>query len=431
MIRIIFSATICLASIAANAAEAPKLSISGRMDTMAGYVKQNKKFRTTNPSSPTEPLNRTAIVNDTKIDFNIDGKSDLGFKYGGLIRLHADTSTATNSETSVADKTMMFLQHDKIGRFEAGNTPGAGGLFEMETTFFNRGSWGVDGFWSQWVSDKTMRTTGINSNLSGLDTRGVEFIVSPNLLSNYSGNHYSDAPKVSLFTKPVPELTLGVSYIPDMDSTGTVKGRASKTGGPVFDTVRAKNPATFENIFSGGGTLDLKPAKDVKVKASLVGEIGKAKISAIRDLKAFETGFLICYQDRFKFGATYGSWGKSFTLKNPTAGAKQKASYWSVGAGYEQGKFGTSLTYMNSRKAGGLEPITQTSDVKTLIGMGVPASSFSDTKTNKFNNLVLDVDYKLADGLLPYVGVSRFEFKESTGAVDKGYVIMGGTRLLF
>ena len=97
----------------------------------------------------------------------------------------------------------------------------------MDTVNFNTGSWGVDGFWSQWVTARTSRTTGIffatgafgslNSALGGgtrgnPESRGFEFIVSPNLLSNYSGHYYSDAPKVNLFTKPIKELYLAMDW---------------------------------------------------------------------------------------------------------------------------------------------------------------------------------------------------------------------------
>jgi len=443
MRKLLISTILVALPVIANAAEAPKVTLGGRLDTMAGYVKQKENYRTTNPSLPQTQLHKFAIVNDTVLDINIDGKTGQGLKYGGLIRLHADTSDATNKETSHGDKTMMFLQHDKVGRFEMGNMPGAGGLFEMDLTFFNRGTWGVDGFWSQWVSDRTYKTTNVankssvtldslRNNLRNFETRGVEFVVSPNLPSNYSGNHYSDAPKASFFTKPVKNLTLGISFIPDMDSTGTISGAAGKSTGPAFNAKRALNPASFKDIFSGGAMYDIDASKNLKIRTSLVGEVGRAKNSLINDLKAMEAGLVFVYNDKLKLGGTYGNWGKSFTLKNPVAGAKQEAKYWTLGVGYEYEKIGTSLTYMGSRKAGGLESITTKSDLSQAIAANqVTKADFADFRTNNLRNIVLDVDYKLAPGFLPYVGISNFEFKESAGSKDKGFVFMGGTRLLF
>lgn len=450
MKKFIIAAAVLMSSSSALAAEAPKVEISGRLDTIVAHVKQSDVYRTTNPSQPTARLHDRVIINNTLIDINVDGKTDSNLKYGGLIRFHADTSKAINSETSVGDKTMFYLQSDKFGRFEAGNTPGAGGLFEMELLFLNRGTYGVDGYWSQLVTDKTVRTTSIADKpvLAGstaltnairtFDARGLEFIVSPNILSNYSGNHYSDAPKISFFTKPVKQLTVGVSFIPDMDSTGSIAGVATKTGGPVFDSQRANNPATFRNIVSGGGTLDVNPADKINFKTSFVGEVGKAKNPLIRDLRALEAGMLLCYDKTFKFGGTVGTWGKSLTLKNPVANAKQKSLYWTLGTGYEHGKLGTSLTFMKSYKAGGIEALTTNPSIAQAISLtsglganGLRANDFSDFATNKFSNVVLDIEYNLAPGFQPFAGVSRFEFKESAGSKDKGVVIMGGTRLLF
>ncbi len=446
MKKLILATTLMVLPVLANAAEAPKVKLGGRMDTMAGYVKQKDIYLTTNPALPINRTHSGAIINDTTLDVNIDGISNQGFKYGGLIRLHADASDATNKETTFGDKTMFYIQHDKIGRFEAGNTPGAGGLFEMDLTFFNRGSWGVDGFWSQWVTDRTYRVTnlankanfGANDDtkkvrdaLRGFNTRGLEFVVSPNLPSNYSGHYYSDAPKASFFTKPISQLTLGVSYIPDMDSTGSISGQAPRSKGPVFDSTRTSNPATFREIISGGGILELDPSKELKIKTSLVGEVGSAKLSALNDLRAMEAGLLFVIKEKIRLGGTYGNWGKSLTLKNKIAGTKQKAEYWTLGAGYEYEKIGASLTYMQSEKAGGVEALKTNTGIALVTPTILANSDLSDFRTNRLRNIVLDVDYKLAPGFLPYVGISSFEFKESTGGKDKGFVLMGGTRLLF
>lgn len=405
------------------ASEAPKLTVGGRMETMLGYVNAGSGYDQLNPSVAGSKIHKFALVNDTKIDFKVDGYNKFhNLKYGGLIRLHADTSRATNKETSVGDKTMVYLQNDKIGRFEAGNMPGAGGLFEMEILFFNKGSWGVDGFWSQWITDKTKRTSGLlGGALSSLETRGIEFIVSPNLPSNYSGHHYSDAPKVSFFTKPLKQVTLGVSYIDDMDSTGTVSGRSTPSGGPV-DTARSTTPKTFKEIVSGGVVLEDKITKDLQYKLALVGEAGRSKFAQLKDLRAMEVGAMFTYKQT-RLGASYGDWFDSYTLRSPLSGSKHNANYWTLGFGQDIGKFGYSLTYMESTKSGGLEVLNPSNSI--------PAALVTDFKDNKFNNFVVDVDYELAKGILPYIAVSNYSFKESTGAKDQGHVVIFGTRLLF
>ncbi|MFI4983632.1 MAG: porin [Rickettsiales bacterium] len=435
MKKLLILSTTMLLPVLAQAAEAPKVKLGGRMDTIAASIKGKKEFRNTNPANPTAAteLNNFVIVNDTKLDVNVDGKSpEYDFKYGGMIRLNSDASTASSSETSFGDKTMVYLEHNKIGRLEAGNTPGAGALLEMGTSFLNTGSWGVEGFSMLFIEDKTMRYAELHEPLTLYgqpveDTRALEFIETPNLPSNYSGHYYSDAPKVNFFTKPVSFVTLGITYIPDMDSTGTVKGMALKNGSATYDSSRINNPATFRNIVSGGIQFDKEVSKGIELKLSLAGEAGKAKSHLLHDLKAYETGFMVTYNKNTRLTATYGNWMKTGALRNPVAGAKQRADYWTAGVGQQIDKLGLAVTYMNSKKAGGIESLTTTG----LINYVPTQESYADYSTNNFNNIVFDIDYELAPGFKPYAGVSFYSFRESTGAKDNGSVVMIGNRLVF
>ena len=82
------------------------------MDTQAGYVSEKKLFNKVEPFDPAN-LNRKekgAIVNDTKVDIKADFESKNGLKYGGMIRLNADTSVnAADNGDNIADKTMIML----------------------------------------------------------------------------------------------------------------------------------------------------------------------------------------------------------------------------------------------------------------------------------------------------------------------------------
>jgi Gram-negative porin len=426
-------ATLIFSSLAlqSNASDTLKVKIGGRLDTMAGFVKESPNYHTTNPYDPanSQALSKSGIVNDTKIDINIDGIGMSDIKYGGLIRLNADTSPSTGGETSFGDKTMFYIQHDKIGRLEAGNMPGAHALFEMDAVNFGKGTWGVDGFAMKWLSDRTKQTSALLTPLVGVPgglreippTASVEFIMSPNLLTNYSGLYYSDAPKVNLMTQPIKELTLGFTYIGNLDSHGSIAGMSTKTGGPT-DLERALRPASFREIFGFGAMIE-KQISDLTFKANVSGEIGKAKINDFRDLKAYEAGLKISYKT-ISIGSSVGSWGKSLAYKTPVTGSKQGSQYWTAGFSQQISKFGYSVTYMQSKKAGGLE----------ILSAKIPAfpkASFSDSRYNKFNNLVLDIDYQVAPGFLAYAGLSNFRFKESSGKTNKGHVLLIGTRLLF
>jgi hypothetical protein len=427
--KAIASLLLCLAPLSAVAQEPLKVTLGGRMDTQFGYGKESKYYRNTNPSFLSNPyfetspssntMHKSAIVSDTKLDIKADGKYSADLAYGALIRLHADASDAANDEKTVGDKTMFYLQHAKIGRIEAGNYPGAGAAFESTVPFYDTGTWGVDGYWNRWVSSYTKKIP-----LGGI--KGLQFITNPNLPSNYSGWHYSDAPKVTFYTKPLPGLTVGVSYIPDLDSRGGINGVALRNAGPT-DSGRSNTPATFKEIFSGGGTYKYAICQDLKVKFGLAGEVGKAKLAALRDLKAYEANFGIKYK-QIKLTTSYGNGGKTWTLKNPLPGAKQKSEYWTLGLGQQIDKLGYAVTYMKSSKAGG----TESAILKHPAGSYLEVKqTLSDFRSNKLDVVMLDVDYKVAPGFLPYTGVGAFRFKESQGSNDKGYVAMAGTRLTF
>ncbi len=432
----------------AHAAEALTVTLSGRLDTMAGYTKQSGEYRDvinnmsvlTGQASTNGKVNSGSIVNDTKIDINIDGVTDSNLKYGALIRLNVDTSKTTTGESGNAKQTMAYIQHDSIGRLEGGNYYGAAGVFEMDTTSaLAKAAYGIDGFWSKWASeDAYINLSGISPFLPQSaklnDISGHKFIVSPNLPSNYSGKYYASAPKLTFYTMPHPTLTIGVSYIPDLDSTGTVATRATAGDGPV-DPDRKGNRSTFKNIISGGFQFKHNFDQDLNVKASLVGEIGKAKkylgTNLIRDLKAYETGVAVGYKD-IVVAATYGSWMNTGTYKAKFKGTKQGSEYWSLGAGYTLGNLGYSLTFLKSKKAGGLEAVGTNLQGNIPGLVPTPNKSFSDTAYNKLTNISLGIEYKAAPGLLPYVEVSRFHFKDASAPKNnQGAVYLSGLRVTF
>ncbi len=396
-----------------------------------GFVKQDSLLRHAYTESGTriDGLKRSGIVTDTVIELRVDGNYNKDMTYGAYITLHGDPSDATNGEDTLGDKAMLYLQHNKVGRLEIGNTPSAAGLLEMDTVNLGRGTYGIEGYWSQWVVQRTHRVTEM---LDGVGmpvpaTRGFEFITSPNLFSNYSGHYYSDAPKVNFFTKPLPELTIGVGFIPDLDSSGPLAGMSSKDMGP-RDKGRAFYPRTVRNIINAGFMYEGKIDDDWSFKTGIAAEKGDTKIKAYKDLRAYEAGLMVQYKD-VKVGGTYGSWFDTMSLKKRLENTKQSSYYYTLGVSHQiTKKLGYSLGYMQSGKAGGLEPIVTVNEGLELLAGG---GGFSDPKQNKFRNIALDVDYKLADGFIPYAGVSHFRFDEATGKSDSGYVTVVGLRILF
>jgi hypothetical protein len=428
------------------ATEAPKVTLGGRLDTQAFAVDSKKPYQYINPASPSSEgiASHYGFVQDTKLDIKVEGKINNSYTYGTFIRLNADTSQSVTKETTLGNKTMVYFQSDKFGRLEAGNTPGAGALLEMDTVNIYHGSFGVNGYTAAVIGDRTVRVSSIYNTVNGIlaafsqpalkqiNSRPFEFIITPNLPTNYSGQYYSDAPKVNFFTKPFEWLTAGISFIPNLDSSGTVANRAPINGGP-RDSARSNLPATFKHIVSGGFIIDKKITNDFGIRSGLSGEYGKAKLNYAHDLKALEAGLMFTYKT-VQIGGSYGNWFDSLTLKNGYGGGKHKADYFMLAAGQNLKPFGYSVTYLNSRKAGGVELAGK----KLVDGLAaafgsspIPLSSFTDKASNKFQHVVLDVEYKAAEGLTPYLAVSHYRFNGSTGEKDRGYVGLLGTRLVF
>jgi hypothetical protein len=440
----------------ANAAEAPKVKLGGYIGTTAAYFNHDdKRFESTNPATPSKGnyVEKQFLVNNTKINVDFEAKYNSDVKYGGRISLNADTSKSQEGESTPGYRTMAYIQNNKLGRVEAGNTIGGHVSLARDVHYLNIGFYGAEGAINSYLPRKSVHVANITNNLStnglGLpqqrallngitggvvpDTRGTEFLYYSTLPSHYAKSFYHQAPKVNLYTKLAEEVKVAFTYIPDLDSSGTVANVAYKTNG-ARDTADGRNayPATFRDIVGGGISYDKKLDKDWSLLSALVGEIGRAKHQGLHDLRAYDASMKVGYKN-FKLSGSYGTWGNTGTYKVRTAGSKQGAWYWTSGFSHEIDKFAYSLTYSNTRRAGGLESLGKkiTSFSTSTISLAGMEPYLSDKSYNKYRNMMVDVDYKLATGILPFAAVSRFEFKESTGAKDKGYFSVVGTRMLF
>lgn len=432
-----------------------KVKLGGSLDMMVGAVEQKLPYHNSTFIGINTPStsNKKAIVSDGRININIDGELDSGLKYGGLIYLNADPSIATSSKAGLVDKSMVYVQSDKIGRLEAGNYPGAGGLLGMDTFTFAKAAYGVEGYWSTWVKDVAYVDIGTEfaQPISGQkmipSTLAHRYLMNPNLPSNYSGYHYSDAPKITFYTQPITGLTVGVSYIPDLDSTGTIRTQGGKESGPTDpERLKVNTRPTFKNIISGGVHYHAK-LNPIEMKMSLIGEIGKAKkyygTNLINDLKAYQLGLALIHGE-YSLAGSYGNWGKTATYLAKYEGTKQGTEYWNLIFAQQKEKLGYSLSYMQTRRAGGLEAVGSqlSSGIAARVNAGyglnyystTPSAnrSYSDSSYNTLHAVSLGVDYKLAPGFIPYIEATRFIFKsKGIPNSNSGFNVLTGLRLKF
>ncbi len=356
----------------AASAETPKVTIGGYIDFQAGWADYD-------PTAVGQPDGEGGFRNDTELRVSVDGVSDAGLGYGAVIELEADVVDDRYGEGTNADKTFTYLQGD-WGRVEMGSNFGVTKTLKVDASTFARATGGIDGDFFFFADP------------AGAGAGNANYVISPDLRLDAGINARGDAEdaiKITYYTPRVEGFQLGLSYVPD---SGDQRAALGTSGNSAFNA---------ENIVQGGVNYTGE-FSGVSVAASATGEIGESEDPAIvgttNDLAGYALGLSLGYQG-FTVGGSYGSQEESLRVDG------SDADFWTLGAGYETGPFGVSVSYLNST-------VEQAAAVD-----------------NEFQNVSLGADYTLAPGLVPYVEVSFFEYE---GAVTRdGTVVLVGTELSF
>jgi len=400
-------------------AETPKVTIGGYENFEFGEVSDDLNSKAADFNNEfTHPSQRpNAFRSDTQVDFKIDGKSDAGLGYGGEVDLLADTSVDVQGRGANASKTFVYMD-GMWGRTEFGSNVGADGTMKVDAGTIARATGGINGDWNYFANAANQYLAQAALPLSyGLT--GAQSDV--NGTGNFTGQHTEEnLDKVTYYTPRFAGFQLGLSYLPDQVNRG--QGTATPTQGQPFGPDRVKNNAGMsQNIFTGGVNYDNKFG-DVGVVLAATGEHGSAQNSLYDNLSAWNAGGKLSWMG-WSLAGSYGHWGSSNTYKLDHS---NDTHYWDLGAAYEYGPFGVSLTYLKSQFDCGTN----------VIGTGAE-SDCKSTGTNSFRNVSLGADYKLAPGLTPYVEVSAYNENSSGNnelSIDtrnKGYVGILGTQLNF
>jgi len=387
---------------AANA-EDPKVTVGGFSTFEAGYVK----------SDYDSGERSVSFRNDNEIHFNIAGKTDAGLGYGAEIDLEADingSSAATNGSTNQgisAHRTYGWLQGDQWGHFEFGSNDGAARTLKVDASNIARATGGIDGDWNTFadvnVAATSTTTGGSVGTFAGTTPAGVaaprSFITAPRLpvengpATTFYSDTWGNDDKVTYYTPRFQGFQLGVSFAPSLADRGQTDTRYADLG---FDA---------SNIYSGGLNYETQ-YEGVGIAAAATGEAGKADASTGNNLEAWNAGLKLSYLG-FSAAGSYGDWENSFAVSGT------KADYWTAGLAYETGPLGASVTYLNSED----KPTGQ---------------------DNKFQDISVGVDYKLAPGLTPFVEYTYYDINPSGGTAasgnvssNKGDVVIIGSQLSF
>jgi hypothetical protein len=374
-----------------------KVTLGGDLNSQFGGVSQKKDYRYETPGDYTSgKLSKYSFVNDTALKLNIDGDVD-GLKYGGFIKLKADTSKNKYGDQDGNATQVMGYFESMFGKVEMGSYRGVASAMRVDAGSVAAATGGVRGDSRFWWNKKTFDN----------DANSLNFVEQPVLLSDMTdaqnlGTKRANAAKISYFTPNFSGFSLGLSYTPDLDKYGTVNNQTKSDSG------------SYKNVWQLALRYDMQ-MNDVDFKAYLAGETGKDKESTsefkYRNLEGVEGGFAVGYMG-FNFAGSYGSHMKSGVLKSEAKNYK-RSDYWTLGAGYNYSGVGASVTYLETR-----------------------ADPYGMKKTNKLQNVVVGVDYALAPGFMPYAEVSFFNLKdvaakEANKERNKGQVYLVGTKLSF
>ena len=251
---------------------------------------------------------------------------------------------------------------------------------------------------------------GFNNLLYFCDYDGSGSIDTPQELSCYNENaneRYSlnfeemeNATKISYYTPEIFGFQAGISYTPDTGNKGVSGHLSSKLDTGDIDEV-IEYGITYSNTFYGLGISLSFTGEQGKSESKIVSSTGT--YTAFReDLDSMQYGINLSFFG-LTVGGSVGNWDTSLYNKDLEKNAGE-GKYTTLGVAYEFAGFNASVGYFDS-----------------------------EFQKNKYTAYSIGVDYKVANGFLPYIEYTHFEFKPDDANIkgNKGSVILAGFILNF
>lgn len=426
-----------------SAHDSVNVTVGGDVDVRFAFVDQDSAFERVNPTSTTgAKLKDNGVLTDAGLDFNVEGHN-AHLKYGGKVRLNANTSAAKNSNSFTAEEAYIYVD-TPYARAEMGSTAGVTHKMKVGGENVAVGNGGIMGDSRYLWNERTYKRNTTDTDEYGLVDN--HFITSPSLPMderNRENGSVREGNKISLMSPHYYGLSLGLSYQSDSQLSGTSNKfselQQDLDSNDVFFDVQYKNIVStalhYQGEMSGvgykfglagqfGKSKDTKFSSDTSI-TNIFG--GSYKTYERKNLSAYQVGLELSYMG-VQFGGSYVDLGKSGQFRRAVkadgtvANVKGRRSYaWNLGLGYKMGDFGASVTYMESERS-----------------MERLSSDDTGVQRNKFSNLVFDVEYVAAPGLMPYAQVAFFDFKDrhakkadNDSKSNDGTVFMVGTKLQF
>lgn len=209
-------------------------------------------------------------------------------------------------------------------------------------------------------------------------------------------NDTDDGMKFSYYSPSFSGVTLGASYIPNVNAGSNTTGSGVTNSG-VNGVARGDNPQ-FEGTLAYAGTFD---AVGLELGAGYAFQDGG---DGFEDATGVKLGGTITVS-AFSFGLGYANNGDTGCAVG--AASCDGGNYWNAGLAYSFGPGGVSVGYM-------------------------AGESSADGSKDTSDGLYLDADYMLAEGLQAFTGISFVEDKDTSAAVtNETTQFLMGTRVSF
>lgn len=402
---------------ATNAVNSHPVKIGGEVNCQFAFFNQQDDFRK-KLSQKDKYYHKDVFANSGSLKFNYDNENENGLGYGAYIKLNA-TSSFLSGSSNIGSEVKIYVE-DKFGKVELGNISPVGSAMEVNSYSLTSAIGGLGGDWSNWLEKR-----GIVNSSRDKET-SINHLIDPQLPIGFNEN--TKVAKINYFSPNLNGFTFGITYTPVSKTKETVNNKKSVSrdvdgGYKNIWQPAVRSETTFENgaKFTTAILGEFAKAKEVSHYNDINrinGSLEKDEIDVnIKNLKAWQIGASIDYKG-FAFAGAYGDIVKSCIFNiDITNDVKRVDKYWSLGSVYSTDKYGISIKYMQSKK-----DVNKDGQVKLI--------KYDKKEFNKFEALSISADYLVIPGFIPYIGVTKFKFRENDN-YDKGTLILAGTKIKF
>jgi len=413
--------TSALAALASWSAQADEMKVEfhGLSTFEAGYVNNDKNHRNYFDYSPNQKT--STFYTEQRASLKAENKAD-SLTYGAVFNLQMVGNSNTGSGDFSTTRSYIYVDTD-AGSVHLGSNVSASKMMKIDAGTMASATGGVDGDWTNFAQsgyDFNPNSEEVNNkSVTKLIITGVDTLANRIESSQAEGSR-----KINYVSPIISGVQLAFSFTPDMSNKGTGNPASTGNGKAVY---YFGNQVQVKNLWSLG--LNVKHnVNDIDLGLSLTGDVGTnnnnlgdyriydnstppkvTKTVKLRNLKTYAVGASVASKG-FTLAASYQDDGKSLTDQNNKTFDKFKSNWWTVGLGYGQDKWSTSLTFLQGKKG-------------------------NNDNNVKNTQLSLGADYEVVPGMKAFAEVTGVKAKTNLKDVDsdktKATVFILGTYLKF